>query len=187
MVDWVKDAHPGTKKESPQLHKNGQKANHMLGRIVSWAAISTWIFQPARVYATQTHGGLEGLFVHQIAHLFFIFSMGLLIYWLRKRSLVFRKGWRYIQYAAIFFIAWNLDAFFSHWILEQSGYITVDNIHGLQMRVTTTTGLGWLANVYYLTKLDHLLCVPAMLFLLLGLRRLYRSSLPEKHDREPAA
>jgi hypothetical protein len=158
----------------------------MLRRIIGWAAMVTWFFQPTNVYATQTHGGLEGLFVHQIAHLFFVFSMGLLIYWLRKRRLVSRKSWRHIQYAAIFFIAWNLDAFFSHWLLEQSGYIAVDNIHGLQMRINTQPGLDWLATVYYLTKLDHLLCVPAMFFLLIGLRRLYRSSFPEESYREPA-
>ncbi|MGD8834598.1 MAG: hypothetical protein PVJ19_06640 [Desulfobacteraceae bacterium] len=96
------------------------------------------------------------------------------------------KGWRYIQYAALFFIAWNLDAFFSHWLLEQSGFISVENIRGVQMRITPAKGHHWLAEIYYLTKFDHLLCVPAMLFLLLGLRRLYRSSLLEKHHQEPA-
>lgn len=125
--------------------------------------------------------------VHQIAHLFFTFSMGLLIYWLRKRGLVSRKGWRYIQYAALFFIAWNLDAFFSHWLLEQSGFISVENIQGMKMRVTAAEGLGWLSQIYYITKLDHLLCVPAMLFLLLGIRRLYRSSLLAKPNQEPAS
>lgn len=125
--------------------------------------------------------------VHQIAHLFFTFSMGLLIYWLRKRGLVSRKGWRYIQYAALFFIAWNLDAFFSHWLLEQSGFISVENIQGMKMHVTVAEGLDGLAQIYYLTKLDHLLCVPAMLFLLLGLRRLYRSSHLEKPHQESAS
>jgi hypothetical protein len=150
-------------------------------------AILLWLFQPNPAHATQMHGGLEGLFVHQFAHLFFTFSMGLLIYWLRKRGLVSRRSWRYIQYAAIFFIAWNLDAFFSHWLLEQSDLISVENIQGMQMRVTALEGLHWLAQIYYLSKLDHLLCVPAMLFLMLGLRRLYKSSLPEQHGKEPAS
>jgi hypothetical protein len=159
----------------------------MLRRFIGWTAIFIWFFQPTTVYATQTHGGLEGLMVHQIAHLFFTFSMGLLIYWLRKRGLVSCKGWRYIQYAALFFIAWNLDAFFSHWLLEQSGFISVENIQGMKMHVTVAEGLDGLAQIYYLTKLDHLLCVPAMLFLLLGLRRLYRSSHLEKPQQESAS
>ena len=157
----------------------------MLRRVLSLMAAAIWLFQPTAAYATQTHGGLEGLFVHQIAHLFFVFSMGLLIYWLRKRGLVSRRSWRYIQYAAVFFIAWNLDAFFSHWLLEQSELITVENIQGVQMHVAAAQGFRWLAPIYYLSKLDHLLCVPAMLFLLLGLRRLYNSSLPLRHDKEP--
>lgn len=159
----------------------------MLRRFIGLMAILIWLFQPAAVYATQMHGGPEGLFVHQFAHLFFIFSMGLLIYWLRKRGLVSRRSWRYIQYAAVFFIVWNLDAVFSHWLLEQSGFIEVEDIQGMHMRVTTLEGFEWLAEIYYLSKLDHLLCVPAMLFLLLGLRRLYKSSLPGQQNGEPAS
>lgn len=159
----------------------------MIRRLIGWTATIIWFFQPATAHATQTHGGLEGLFVHQFAHLFFTFSMGLLIYWLRKRGLVSRQGWRYIQYAAIFFIAWNLDAYFSHWLLEQSGLITAENITGMQMRVTAVGDLHWLAKIYYLSKLDHLLCVPAMIFLLLGLRRLYKSTLPMKQSKEPGS
>lgn len=142
---------------------------------------------PVPAHATQTHGGAEGLVVHQFAHLFFIFSMGLLIYWLRKRRLVSHKGWRYIQYAALFFIFWNLDAFFSHWLLEQSNILTVETTQGRQFRISTASGLQWLGTIYYLTKLDHLLCVPAMLFLLLGLRRLYHASSQISDDREPAS
>lgn len=55
--------------------------------------------------ATQVHGGPEGLYVHQIAHFFFMFSMAILIYWLRERRLVQEKGWRFVQYAAFFFYA----------------------------------------------------------------------------------
>ena len=61
--------------------------------------------------ATQAHSAPEGLYAHQLAHIFFIVSMGVLIYWLRERKLVQAVGWRYIQYAALFFILWNLDAF----------------------------------------------------------------------------
>jgi hypothetical protein len=143
------------------------------------------LFLPSMAHATQTHGGAEGLVVHQFAHLFFIFSMGLLIYWLRKRRLVSDRGWRYIQYAALFFIIWNLDAFFSHWLLEQSDTLTVETIEGMRLRISTGPGLQWLGGVFYLTKLDHLLCVPARVFLWLGLRRLYHTSAAVPDDREP--
>ena len=38
---------------------------------------------------------------------------------------------------------------------------------------------GVMALVYYVLKLDHLLCVPAILCLFLGLRSLYRQTLLE--------
>jgi hypothetical protein len=149
-------------------------------------ALLSGVLLPTSAYATQTHGGPEGLVVHQFAHWFFIFSMGLLIYWLRKRRLVSDRGWRYIQYAALFFIFWNLDAFLSHWLLEQSDILMVETIQDRHFRISTSPGLQWLGSIYYLTKLDHLLCVPAMLFLLFGLRRLYHASSAISDDRESA-
>ena len=145
------------------------------------------ILWPASAWATQTHGGLEGLFVHQLAHLFFAFSMGLLIFWLRKWRLTVSVGWRYIQYAAFFFIAWNLDTMASHWLQEQSGMIEVQNIASLRMHIITANGRQWLQEVYYLTKLDHLLCVPALIFLFLGFRRLLHLALSQSGHEEPPA
>jgi len=127
---------------------------------------------PACAWATQEHGGPEGLHVHQFAHLFFIFSMGLLIYWLRKRHLVASLGWRFIQYAALFFIVWNLDAFISHWLEEQSALIQIQRVGVMQVHIKVARGMDWLVPVYYLTKLDHLFCVPALACLFWGLRLL---------------
>ena len=56
------------------------------------ASLSLVILAPNSALATQGHGGIEGVYAHQIAHLFFIISMGGLIYWLRQRGLVREKG-----------------------------------------------------------------------------------------------
>jgi hypothetical protein len=144
--------------------------------ISSFAVIAAAIFCPAPAWATQTHGGLEGLYVHQFAHLFFAFSMGLLIYWLRIRQLVASAAWCSIQYAALFFIAWNCDAMVSHWLVEQSGLIAVRDVGGMHIQIATPQGMDWIAIVYYFTKLDHLLCVPALIFLFLGLKRLLKNA-----------
>ena len=149
----------------------------LLRRSIGWTAFfSAAIFDPATVWATQTHGGLEGLYVHQFAHIFFAFSMGLLIYWLRKWGLVASAAWRSIQYSALFFIAWNLDAYVSHWLVEQSGLIEVTAVDGMRIQITTPRGMKWLSEIYYLTKLDHLLSVPALIFLFLGLKQLLKSA-----------
>lgn len=147
-----------------------------INRLLASLGLILW---PVSAWATQTHGGLEGLFVHQLAHVFFAFSMGLLIFWLRKWRLTVSVGWRYIQYAAFFLIAWNLDTMASHWIQEQSGLIDVQNIEPMQMQIITADGWQWLREIYYLTKLDHLLCVPALVFLFLGFRRLLYANLPQ--------
>jgi hypothetical protein len=130
----------------------------------------------APVMATQGHGHPEGLYAHQMAHVFFAFSMGLLIYWLRKRGLTADAGWRYIQYASFFFILWNADAFLVHFIEEQTTVLEITRVNFWQIRLQPQPGYEWIDTVYYLAKLDHLLCVPALLCLFIGLKRLYAGS-----------
>lgn len=137
------------------------------------------ILLPAvQAWATQGHAGIEGVWVHQFAHLFFLFSMVLLIYWLRQAGLVKVPGWRYIQYAALFFILWNMDTMLVHFLDEQIQAVRVESLGSWTIRVATAGDRGWLATVYYLSKLDHLLCVPAMVFLLLGLRHMLKEVRP---------
>lgn len=132
------------------------------------------ILCPRAAWALQTHGDPEGLYVHQFAHTFFAFSMGLLIYWLRKWGLAAHAGWRAIQYAAFFFILWNINAIVGHWLEELTELIVIKRSGTLRIEIVSAQGFDWLALIYYLVKLDHLLCVPALFCLMLGLRRLYR-------------
>jgi hypothetical protein len=141
-----------------------------------FVTIALLLMLPTGASATQGHGGPEGLYAHQMAHLFFLFAMGLLIYWLRRRRLVDQAGWRLIQYAALFFILWNLDAFVVHLLEEQMGLLEISRPGRWQISITAPLqwhGVGW---VYYLAKLDHLFCVPAIIFLYMGLRRLTREA-----------
>lgn len=154
----------------------------MSKRVIIWMFLL--LGQPISAWATQTHGGPEGLYIHQLAHVFFMFSMGVLIYSLRKRELVAVLGWRYIQYAALLFIAWNLDAFVTHWIEEQSALIEISNVGVMQIDIRTAPGFEWLGPVYYIAKLDHLLCVPALVFWYLGFRRLLKTPPVESSIRE---
>lgn len=123
--------------------------------------------------ATQAHGPPEGLYVHQLSHLFFIVAMAILIYWLRSRGLVQETGWRHIQFAALFFLLWSLDAFFVHILDEQLLLVQATRAGPWRIHLDPPDGYGWLAFVYYLLKLDHLLCVPGLLFLYTGVRRLF--------------
>lgn len=124
--------------------------------------------------ATQVHTASEGLYVHQIAHLFFLFSMGILVYWLRQRSLVQETGWRFVQYAAFLFMLWNADAFIAHYLDGRGSVFETINAGHWNGWVDLGEDPEGLAVLYYLAKMDHLLSVPAILCLYLGLRELLR-------------
>lgn len=149
------------------------------GRVVLLMGICSVFLPAGNALATQGHAGSEGVWVHQFAHLFFMLSMVLLIYWLRRAALVKTPGWRYIQYAALFFIFWNIDTLLVHFLDEQVSTVTVKHLAALRIRIDTTGDRPWLAVLYYLAKLDHLLCVPAMVCLLQGLRHMLREIPPQ--------
>jgi cell division protein FtsW (lipid II flippase) len=132
-------------------------------------AISLLFYSASPVFATQGHGAPEGLYIHQISHVFFSLSMAMLIYWLRRRHLVKEAGWRYIQYCALFFIIWNFVAFTAHFLDEQIQIVQIQRLDSFHIQIQAP---AWLSIIYYMAKLDHLMCVPALFFLYLGLKRL---------------
>lgn len=133
--------------------------------------------------ATQGHSGIEGVYVHQMAHLFFAFSMGLFIYWLRLSDLTLQPGWHLIQYSALFFLFWNIETLCVHFLEEQIEVITTSHMTSWTIKVVAPPDYGWLSRFYYLIKLDHLLCVPAMLFLYMGLKRLLNTQSTDKQEK----
>jgi len=140
-----------------------------------------WIFFtliPDTAVATQAHGDPEGLFVHQLAHGFFAVSLAIFIYWLRFRNLTEEIGWRYIQYAAIFLILWNADAVIAHVLDEQNKIIEVEQIGNWYLKITSSDNTIFTIVLYYLVKLDHLLCVPALMFLSAGLKQFLKDPMP---------
>jgi hypothetical protein len=123
-------------------------------------------------FATQTHGQPEGLYAHQMAHAFFIISMWIFDFWLRQRKLVNEPGWRFIQIAAVLFILWNVDAMAVHFLDEQVHILKTGIVEMWHIQIDYEEGYRGLAVLYYMLKLDHLLCVPAMIYLYLGLKRI---------------
>ena len=131
---------------------------------------------PEPALATQAHSDPEGLYVHQFAHFFFIISLAIFIYWLRFRDLVKETGWRYIQYAALFLILWNTDAAVAHMLDEQLKIIEVERVGTWHIKITSTDNTVFTIVLYYLVKLDHLLCVPALFFFSTGIRKLLKAA-----------
>lgn len=145
---------------------------------VAWSAIAgVYLYlAPDCAWAIQSHGPPEGLYTHQLAHALFALSMAVLAYWLQANRFTLQRGWRLIQMSCVLFIFWNLTAFAGHFV-ETS--IPADLIIGQtgswDQRVLT--GAHPLTAAYCILKLDHFVCVPAILCLFLGIRRLYTQAL----------
>ena len=143
-------------------------------------------FIPAQALATQGHGGIEGVYAHQFAHLFFIVSMGSLIYWLRQRGLVRESGWKHIQYSAFFFILWNIDTMTVHLLDEQFSIIRVARIGVWQIQLNDIFNSDLLKLLYYFAQLDHLFCVPAAFCLYIGLKHILKESRVDATKEGPS-
>jgi len=131
-------------------------------------------------HATQGHGGIEGTLVHQAAHVLFALAMGFLVFRIKRDELPIQRGWRNVQYAAFLFIIWNLDAIFVHFVDEQVKLVTVQRLDTGQLQISSP--IPGLSFVYYISKLDHLLCVPAIGFLWVGLRQLVKQAEERRED-----
>ena len=142
------------------------------------AALSWTILCPNPAFATCDYGRIEGVLTHQLAHIFFIISMGILIHRLRIKKPHLSSGWKFIQYSALFFILWSLDAFAVHFLNEQFNIIQVKTIGPWQIKINDCFDNNLLKVFYYLARMDYLLFMPAFIFLYYGLKRLLKESYP---------
>ena len=118
---------------------------------------------PGYALALQTHGPPEGLYVHQMAHIHFICALGYL-YWDIRRSSFVGKGWRYLLLFCAIMTCWNILAFIGHAVTGSIQSNSLTAIGGyLQGRVEAP--LDATKIIFYITKFDHVLAVPALFFL----------------------
>lgn len=128
-------------------------------------------------FGLQAHATAEeGLYSHQLGHVFFLLSMVVFAFWLQKTRLVERGGWRLIQMSCLFFILWNLDAIAGH---EIELWLDASRFVGVPPSRVLIADDGLIPYLYFFLKLDHLFCVPAMVLLYWGLRRLGSESSEE--------
>ncbi|MDA8433632.1 MAG: hypothetical protein M0Z60_11810, partial [Nitrospiraceae bacterium] len=130
-----------------------------------------FLILPSPAFAFVPHAFAE-VYIHQMGHIYFLLSCVFIIWVIRHHSLQDKKGWRYILLSEIFFILWNADAFIGH---ESEFWIEASQVTGgtkgwaYFFRHISLQGRDY---IYYMSKFDHLFCVPAMLFFVLGLREL---------------
>ncbi len=123
----------------------------------------------APAMAVQTHGPPEGYYVHQMAHLFFAGALAFLLYLLQVRPVGTGRAWSYFRLSLFFFLLWNIWTFAAHWLadlLPSEALVTTGSLwdHRFSAQLSVTNLL------YYITRFDHLLCVPGIWFLLQSLK-----------------
>ncbi len=120
--------------------------------------------------AIQSHGPPEGIYVHLIGHV--LFGLAMLGFALRIRvsHLQARKSWRLMARGALLLALWNVWAFIAHILatrIPASDFIA--DQRGISMWVALHNPIDVL---YYIFKMDHILCVPAIVCIYMSLRRM---------------
>jgi hypothetical protein len=157
------------------MSKNFDKFGLVATNGLLW--IWTLICWSGPAFGLQGHANAEeGQYSHQLGHLFFLLSMLVFAFWLQKTRLVKQRGWRLIQISCLFFILWNIDALAGH---EIELWLDESRLVGEGPSRVLIAESGSLPHLHFFLKLDHLLCVPALFLLLLGLRKI-KADPPEE-------
>jgi hypothetical protein len=129
-------------------------------------------------WALQSHGSPEGIYVHQFAHLLFTGALGYLYWHTRLTPELRSSGWKYLQVFCLLFAAWNLLAFVGH---EAFSHLKEnDFIDKSSWNERLAEPVNFVKMLYFVTKMDHLLFVPAMLALVISLRTFLKDALEGK-------
>jgi len=116
-------------------------------------------------FAVQEHGAAEGLISHEIGHILFITGMGYLLTRIRVLNIK-GPGWFEFKIFLCLIIAWNVLTLVGHWM---NVFIPKSNFTRSGGIIKTFNISGFADLYYYLSRLDHILLVPAFVFLLLAL------------------
>jgi hypothetical protein len=164
------------------MEQGNPRPNNRYRRLLPWMfGFLTGLFiLPSPAWAFIPHWDpREAFFIRQFAYLFWALAMVFFIFALKQEKLQEHPGFRWLAWAGIFFALWNFDCFIGQFIalsLDSQGSMGL--LAFMTREMSTSTVFHWL---HYLTKLDHLLLVPAFFFYYLGIRAFCRS--PEVNPR----
>lgn len=154
---------------------NSIKTPHTISLFLLLLALTLF---PGNAWAVQSHGAPEGLYVHQLAHIFYTAAMCYL-FWGIRQSAFRSRGWRFLQIFCVLIVLWNVVAFTEHCLapyVASADFISDAGYLGTRLEGPLNSVKFW----YYFTKLDHLFSVPSLFFLYLAMKNIYRSSCEEE-------
>ena len=148
-------------------------------RILALTPLVTVMLFCQDAWALQTHGGMEGVVVHQAAHIQYLGALGYLL-WDIRRSGFAGVGWLYLQWFCRLMMIWNGIAFIGHFAQIGLSDTAIATDDGYLSALLLPESFGrW---VYYVTAFDHLFITPALLLLFLAMRSLYRAVEAEQTE-----
>lgn len=147
-------------------------------RFLTLPSLTFLLLLPAAdAWALQPHGGGEGLYIHQMAHVFFIGTLTYLYLHTRWSQDPVSRGWRYLRIFCVLLFFWNLMAFIGH---ETAVHLSSDDFSDLETwNEKLIHPLSALKLIHYIAKMDHFLTVPALLALFFSLRSFYQEARGE--------
>jgi len=152
----------------------------ILPRILALTPVVSLVLFCQDAWALQTHGGSEGVVVHQIAHIQYLGALGYLLWDIRRSSFA-GIGWRYLQGFCWLMMIWNAIAFVGHFAqmaLPEEAISTEDGYLSALLLLPVSFG-RW---IYYVTALDHLVITPALFFLFLAMRSFSQSATSAQEE-----
>ena len=152
-----------------------------LVRILVLVPILSIVLFCREAWALQTHGGNEGVVVHQLAHFQYLGALGYLL-WDIRRSSFSGVGWQYLQHFCWLMMIWNGIAFVGHFAQMSLPENAISTEDGYLSALLLPVDFGkW---IYYVTALDHLVITPALFFLFLAMRSFSRAADREKAEEQ---
>ena len=140
------------------------------------------LLHPESAWALQPHSAPEGLYVHQMSHLLFSGALIYLFLHTRRTPELRGRGWLYLQLFCILFTCWNLLALVGH---EAAKFLSVaDFIDRSNWNEQIAGPISPIKLLYFLTKMDHLLYVPALLSLVIALRIFSKEAEQEQGEEQ---
>ncbi len=171
---YVQQHQHGSRYRYPALVQSRQhhrQCQFTLSRLSLLPLVLFFLLCPGQsALAIQSHSAPEGFYVHLTAHLLYTLAMLGFLVGIFRSGFWQRPGWRAIAMGALLLACWNIWAFCGH-IIENnlSGNPFLFTPKGIKTHMLINS---WQDACYYLLRMDHLLCVPALVLLYLGLRRL---------------
>lgn len=129
---------------------------------IQTVALCFFFLMAVPAWAVQAHGGAEGLVSHQIGHILFWSAMIYLLVRIYQTNLN-GPGWLEFKYFLGLIIAWNMLTFTGHWLREivDNKKFVFEYGHTAGFTISNFTDV-----IFYASRLDHLVLVPAFILLL---------------------